>query len=219
MRWNVTVTGPDDGVDPMELVKLSDEFPNVEWGILLSRTMKGRPRYPSWAWRAKLRDVAASHPNLRLAAHLCDDFAVDVGRGERIGVADGYLRVQINGFSLMMNPPSDVPYTYVLPVASEASLQQAAHYIERKRLPASLLFDPSSGTGQRPFRWARGPLGVSMGYAGGIDPDNVQEILGEIVAVCTGPIHETWIDLCSGVRDENDAFDLKRVRRLLEAIP
>ena len=78
---------------------------------------------------------------------------------------------------------------------------------------ASLLFDPSGGRGIEPFRWPSTPLGVRMGFAGGINPHNVLGVLDDI-GLRPDPF---WIDMESGVRDTNDRFDLGRVRAVLEA--
>ena len=47
MLTTVTITGADDRVDPWELARLSEEFPHVEWGVLISTGRAGTPRYPS----------------------------------------------------------------------------------------------------------------------------------------------------------------------------
>ena len=58
----------------------------------------------------------------------------------------------------------------------------------------------------------RGVVDVRMGYAGGIGPDNVVDVLRDI-----GPVRPTWIDMESGVRT-GDKFDLAKVRRVLEQV-
>ena len=49
MLTRATITGADEGVDHTALADLSDEFPFVEWGILISEKA-GRPRYPTARW-------------------------------------------------------------------------------------------------------------------------------------------------------------------------
>jgi phosphoribosylanthranilate isomerase len=76
---------------------------------------------------------------------------------------------------------------------------------------ASLLFDPSGGRGIEPFSWPVPPLGARMGYAGGIGPDNLLDVLRAI-----GPVESPfWIDMESGVRTD-DRFDLAKARAVLE---
>lgn len=57
-----------------------------------------------------------------------------------------------------------------------------------------------------------------MGYAGGIGPDNVLEVLGDILLANGIMDRPTWIDMETGVRDEHDRFDLARVQRVLEQV-
>jgi phosphoribosylanthranilate isomerase len=69
------------------------------------------------------------------------------------------------------------------------------------------LFDRSGGL------WPPHPGGDRLvGYAGGIGPDNVADVLEQIGA--TGPY---WIDMESGVRTD-DRFDLGKCRRVCEAV-
>ena len=51
-----------------------------------------------------------------------------------------------------------------------------------------------------------------MGYAGGIKPSTVLDVLSSI-GVVDQPF---WIDMESGVRDENNQLDLRLVREVLE---
>lgn len=51
MIKTITVTGADDSVkDLNELVRMSEKFPKIEWGILLSKNNVGSPRFPSSEW-------------------------------------------------------------------------------------------------------------------------------------------------------------------------
>ncbi len=221
MLTGVTITGADDAVDPRELARLSGEFPFVEWGILFSPKRAGTPRYPSPGWLMHL-------PRMRVAAHFCGECTRATLAGEPgwmlITVAREYARLQINGFeppaaglvSLARRPHS--PHI-ILQVREERAIQDAArvaHEIGPER--ASLLFDPSGGRGIEPFRWPTPPFGLRMGYAGGINPSNVLDVIGDIAVANVMTFEDWWIDLESGVRDEHDRFDLRRVRELLEKV-
>lgn len=50
----VTMTGADDSVDVKEMLKISTECPQVEWGILASESKMGLPRYPTNHWIGRL---------------------------------------------------------------------------------------------------------------------------------------------------------------------
>lgn len=79
----------------------------------------------------------------------------------------------------------------------------------------SILFDVSGGTGLLPGAWAEADPAIHCGYAGGLNPDNVQDELLKIVAVSPSSEAEFWIDMESGVRTD-DWFDLDKVTKVLE---
>ncbi len=220
MLTRVTVTGADDDVDPTELRALSMEFPFVEWGILFSRTRFGTPRYPCTSWIQSFAQVARAS-SMALAAHFCGQCARDTLAGDECGLkalfGGVFQRVQLNGFVaaaaeplIRIAPKHSVEF--ILQARVEEEIQDAVH--AAARMPrASILFDPSSGQGIEAFRWPVAPLGVRMGYAGGIKPSTVVDVLRDI-----GPVDgDFWIDMESGVRDEHGSFDLQRVRAVLEA--
>ena len=74
------------------------------------------------------------------------------------------------------------------------------------------LFDASGGRGIAPAVWPPHP-GRLVGYAGGINPDNVLAVLAAGVGAA-GPY---WIDMESGVRTD-DRFDLKKCLAVCEAV-
>lgn len=85
----VTITGADDSVEPRDLKRFQEEFPFVEWGILVSKHKTFRedtPRFPSVAWIEELSE----HPDrphgkelglvsgVRLSVHLCGAWVRDI---------------------------------------------------------------------------------------------------------------------------------------------
>lgn len=223
MLTGVTISGADDQVDPADLIALSAEFPFVEWGVLVSSSRLGGPRYPTRRWMVELENrthelFIRRGQRMNLSAHFCGEVAREAlaNRLHPLPVLERVQRIQINGYS----PPSPgvvrfaraMPsFEIILQVRDEASLQDAARDVEEIG-NASILFDPSGGTGHQPFGWPRRPLGVELGYAGGIGPDNVLDVLRDIGAVASS---EFWIDMESGVRTD-DVFDLAKVRAVLE---
>lgn len=217
MLTRVTMSGADDGVDPAHLADLTGEFPFVEWGILYSQKREGESRYPSEEWRVEIGQLR-KRAGLHLAFHLCGQSARDTLDGSRrwIGMMAGtkaLFRVQLNGYTpiapklRMLKPDIE----WILQVRSEGQLQHAAH--DARRLDASILFDPSGGRGIEAFSYPRSPFGVRLGYAGGIAPHNVLDVLSAI-----GPVsHDFWIDMESGIRTD-DRFDLAKVRAVLEQV-
>jgi len=53
MITKVTITGPDDSIDPSELISLNNKYPFVEWGILVSQKHFGANRFPSMEYITK----------------------------------------------------------------------------------------------------------------------------------------------------------------------
>jgi hypothetical protein len=239
----VSISGADDAVDPMELFRLSIEFPFVEWGILYSEKRHGTPRYPTAEWRENLIGLmlnTARGSNLHLALHLCGKASRDVFEGKesrwfaRKDFHAPYERVQLNGFSPYKNDVTldvDVlkfcPCEFIVQCADADELKIVEDFATKNNLDfLNALFDPSGGRGIRNAEWEHPNMKkISVGYAGGIGPDNVTDVLTAIVAKPDAdPISACWIDMESRVRskeapdfEEADVFDLKLVREVLTA--
>lgn len=224
----VTITGADDGVSVRDLALLSAEFPFVEWGILMSHKRCGEPRYPTGGWIVGAKQAARA-TGMRLSAHLCGRAARAAMSGERLPTIVCeccFRRVQINGYlapaggafaALTAKTPR---IEFILQARSEESIQQVVNDAARIA-GASVLFDPSGGRGVEPFRWPVPPFGARVGYAGGIRPENIRNLVGEIAqarGLTASPADAWWIDMESGVRTDDDRFDLARVRAVLEAV-
>lgn len=219
MLTRVTITGADDRTDVRDLVALSRQFPFVEWGILHSRKRVGSPRFPTEQWVQKLTHAASEWP-IEVAVHLCgaEARAVLDGTGSIPAGFGMARRVQLNGWSLRptrdlhslraMTEQHDVEV--IFQCQSEHLLGQAA--AEAMAVGrASALFDLSGGRGIESGVFPRPPVGLSLGYAGGIGPDNV---LGVLKAI--GPVeHDFWIDMESRVRITDDALDMQKVEQVL----
>jgi hypothetical protein len=221
----VTITGADDSVSPAALADFSSAYPFVEWGILLSTKRIGEPRYPSLSWRVRLGKLRKIPP---LSLHLCGQSARDILAGDTDlmgALGEEYARVQVNGWvpsPTFRHLVCHEAREFILQVRGDEFLQPAAD--EAAAITAemdpqfvngtvSALWDCSGGRGLEPFSWPRPPLGLRLGYAGGITPDNVRDVLGAI-----GPVsHDFWIDMESGVRTD-DRFDVAKVWRLLETV-
>jgi hypothetical protein len=200
----ITFTGADDATSIESMAALSARYP-IEWAILFSPSRQGKdPRYPGVAALGRL-----SASGLRLAAHLCGDYARDVveGRDPEIPVMLGsYARLQINHAA--PNPEAIAAYSKRVGVPCIA---QARGETFPDDTSISWLFDASGGRGIAPKAWPRHP-GRTVGYAGGIGPDNVASSLAAIAA--DGPY---WIDMESGVRT-GDLFNLDLVAAVCEEV-
>jgi len=76
----VTITGADDGVDPSDLLSLSQRYPFVEWGVLVSWKRYGTLRYPSPQWIDTLALAQRVSGTGAFAAHLCGEAMRDAVR-------------------------------------------------------------------------------------------------------------------------------------------
>lgn len=78
-----------------------------------------------------------------------------------------------------------------------------------------ILFDRSGGKGIAPtgLDWTEAPQGAFCGYAGGIGPDNLEEMVQRASGLAGGQPY--WIDMESRVR-EKDVLKIDRVARVLD---
>ena len=224
----VTVTGADDRVAHEDMARLSAEFPFLEWGILYSASRHGTARYPSIEWSRELQNRAYASARVRLSAHLCGSMARACMAGvigPLYGVGPDFQRVQVNGYEAgrakSLRAPFAEPegFEFILQARNEEELQVAAlDAVTAGR--CAVLYDPSGGTGQRlklPSRLPPATVGLRVGFAGGVAPSNVAEVLGEVREVNDGD-WPAWLDMESGVRDAGDRLDLAAVRSVLETV-
>lgn len=221
MITRVTITGADDSVNPQDLAHISSEFPFVEWGILVSRTQFGKPRYPSLDWISKLYNLKMDILKLPLSMHLCGSYVRDLVQGEPIPDIVGWIsffeRMQLNFHA--------IPHTH-----TEGMLQNLANcglfreYIfqydgvndgiariaQKAGITTSVLFDKSGGAGILPDEWPALIDDMKCGYAGGLGPVNLKEQI-ELIEAKAGDA-EIWIDMETHVRSSDDTFlDLGKV--------
>lgn len=223
----VTVTGADDSVNPDDLVKIFEEYPFVEFGILLSKKWHGYKRFPSRAWLEKLHGLYQKE-KIPLSGHLCGQFVRDFCLGENTfvheyGFWEMFDRFQLNFHAEFHATPHPGNFLWVISAYSDS--RQFIFQIDgvndnlfelaknNKNNMVVPLFDLSGGIGVLPEKWPE-PDGY-CGYAGGLSPDNLTEQLRQIARVVGhGPI---WIDAETHLRSQDDMlFDLIKVRRFLE---
>ncbi len=226
----VTITGADDSIDPADLVKLTEDFPFVEWGILLSSAGK-RTRFPSPAWLRQLKQVTEEH-KLPLSGHLCGRYVREACQGDwefinqDLGdVVQSFQRFQLN-FHAIVHRLDEEKFIRGLRGRTLRNVQFIFqlddinnHIVDVAKgggVNAVPLFDLSGGIGVLPDVWPEAREGY-CGYAGGLSPDNIEEQLPEIEKVAgEGPV---WIDIETHVRSENDRqFELSKVREFLEKV-
>jgi len=209
----ITFTGADDDTDIEEMIELAKIYP-IEWGILFSPTRRGSPRYPSIDWVTEL--VTGEHA-LRLSAHLCGGYSRGVlERGYTdvdLIVESRFARAQVNTADRRAGSLDVQRWAAginVQPIIYPAVEEKAA----RLRF---FLSAASGGHGIVPQAWPSPPPMMEstfVGYAGGLRPENVATHLKCIAELAS----DYWLDMESGVRDEDDQFSLSRCRRVCEIV-
>lgn len=233
----VTITGADDKTDPRRLLRLSLEFPFVEWGILLGNgvTAKGGHgfgfrRFPSHSWIEVLVELARHREQtLNLSLHLCGPFmrgAID--RGDEIvrelvspHIWNAAQRIQLNfhGVAHKVDPLQMAKHVHFSGKSWIFQLDGVNNdvflAIAEQTAMASPLFDRSGGNGIVPASWPKG-ISPYCGYAGGLGPHNLEEEISRIRAAVTGS-QRVWIDMETYVRSDADRYlDIDKVREALK---
>lgn len=220
---HITITGVDNLTEIDGLQELQEKFPWVEFGILFSMTWKENgQRFPNPAYL--LPDLIDR--NLHLSAHICGSMArqiVSTNQWEPFNNLCLYCNFLFDRIQLNVAPmyfPGIQSTQFSLPRLCKELIIQQRNTMEidvykamvNKRNYVSILFDQSCGRGQsldlsdlnlNPY--------IKAGYAGGVNPDNVADILINLFKKANHPF---WIDVESGVRTR-DFLDLDKVYKLL----
>ena len=223
----VTITGADDGTDIDWMRAMQQEYPFVEWGILVSQSQMGSHRFPSKQW---LDTLASKSDGLQLSVHVCGKWVRQICNGDWSGLLVGVepfakhaQRVQLN-FHAYAHKLEDAFFSSAQRAASKFNWQLIFQIdgvndvlLNQARvdgLNAVPLYDLSGGAGVLPSQWPKQQDGVYTGYAGGLGPRNVLDQIEKIREVASGRI---WIDMETRVRTEDDArLDEPLVIQVLE---
>lgn len=228
---HVTITGADGKINPYDLFELSDEFPLIEWGILIYPDKEGSPRYPTKGWIDHFMKWKPSF--VRTAGHLCGsavtNFFFENTPQENQEKYSKFNRIQLN-FRYDGKRPDwmttriynfhfygDIERSVI--VQQNESNNEFIKILKDRLDPGwrpMVLFDSSGGNGKQMTCIQKPLQGFRCGYAGGISPDNVDAVMSSLIA-CLPDKTEVWIDMESGVRTNNE-FDLKKVRSVMETV-
>ena len=208
----ITFTGADDAMYCKGMRELSDRYP-IEWGILIDQDRKGTRLFPSDRHVERFRTLG-----VRLCAHICGSFAIDIaaGRNPYASLA-GFSRIQVNhGRHGADQETIDRVSRFAASHGVRAVLQCGGGAFPIRSTKVDWLYDVSFGEGVRPTAF---PTIMTdhpfCGISGGIEPENVAEILAtrlSVVGAC-----QFWIDMESGVRTDG-GFDLVRCEAVCRAI-
>lgn len=223
---HITFTGVDKKTSVYALKSIQQEFPIAEFGILFSRNWATNGhRYPSPNIVNKFLDQG-----LNLSAHLCGRIAKDAYNGIFDSVFEAtsdvlmhrdFKRFQLNVATYGNFHKGSLPHTKGR--ALEFIIQQKSSSIEdteayqrfkycNPQLAVSMLVDSSGGKG------IDSGLDIvntneKIGYAGGINPDNVGDKLQTLLD--NNLVGDFWIDMETGVRTD-DWFDIDKVYSVLQ---
>jgi hypothetical protein len=231
----VTITGADDRTSTKALVELTEEYPFVEWGILVSKSSEGNPRFPTRDWIEQFviemdRLDRARRRNAWLSMHVCGFWVrrllqgIDTEELYRFRSFPRFQRYQLNFHAEVhrMDWPAfeALADRYFLhrQIIFQMDGTNEALFVRASQSKANVvpLFDRSGGAGVTPQRWpAPFTPNVYQGYAGGLGPGNLPTELPRI-AESAGDAR-IWIDMERNVRSEDDMdLDLDKVRAVLE---
>ena len=222
----VTVTGADDRTSIHDLLSLGRDFPHkIEWGLLLSRSNEGTPRWPTHGWMLSLLgSLKVPEPQI-FSSHLCGRFVRELVAGdfsfarERSDILGLFQRFQINFHGLDFGEDdnlttaiwrSPVQWIFQQDGVNDFRLNLA---LADGGINAVPLHDYSHGGGVLPETWPRPVADIWNGYAGGLSPENLKEQL-KAMADMVGD-EEIWIDAETHLRNENDEFDLAKVAQFV----
>ena len=214
MLTRVTFSGIDQYTRVQDLKGLYEKYPFVEFVFLYSHhaNQKGQGRYPRTVILKSYKKA-----NLPMALHLCGKIAHDLVHDSNWSVVykelDGYMglfdRIQLNipktrHFSREMTFPEDKQIIIQL---HEGTKELFDCY---KHLPNVAGFqDASGGRGIAETEWIL-PETEPFGYAGGIHPENVVDVVRELNEICET---DFWIDMETGIRT-NDKFDVAKCEEI-----
>ncbi len=230
----VTITGADDNTYINLLMEIHNMYPFVEWGILFSPSRQGTSRYPSLKWVKMLQEKVLYYymrktPGPKLSAHLCGDYTREYLKTGALTSAfdnlpnimfgESFSRYQLN-FNSTNTPTSEEFYNGLKRCATtqiiqynKANSELCQRLIANNNPSIQFLYDGSGGRGVLPNEWQGVVPNHFTGYAGGLNPDNLEEALVNIDKSVGD--NEIWIDTETGVRTD-DKLDLKKVVEFLE---
>jgi hypothetical protein len=233
--------GIDDSVDPELLALVSSSYPFVEWGVLFRPDLVGQPRYASPEWLQTLfQTKERSGGVLKLAGHLCGSHVNTVLSGDASFVkkiaSRGFGRVQVNATAINGVNTENLSGSVELFLKAIRDAPEVEWIVQRNEetrplwepleqmkgdLPenVSFLFDSSCGKGVLPSSFPPPTEdNIPCGYAGGIGPTNVFEVLNGVMAVIGSKDRMVWIDMESSLRSTVDGVDTFSVTKSFQCI-
>lgn len=224
MKRSVTFTGVDDRTS-LDILKLLDDK-NIEWGVLVSgnNTNKGTAtRFPSFETIDRILNLGLNN----VSCHICGNFARHyVKTGDFSQIRDFLTQERVEKFSrFQLNIRGYDRYkTFIIEedihiIIQVSDLKSYQYFYQMQKLnpnKVEALIDYSGGKGKLGcFNYVSNG-NETLGYAGGINANNVTYISGYIEGRMEHNV-KYWIDMESSVRTD-DWFDLNKVSEVLSEI-
>ena len=218
---HITFTGIDAKTDIRDLIEIQLEFPIAEFGVLTSyHWNENGNRYLNPAF---LSNLYAGNGKLNLALHVCGSMAHVAANGywnkvnnRMFNTLGLFKRVQLNVANRTDNPYrlASTPNRHTEVIIQQKGIHDIEMFEHSKWMNVSVLLDASGGQGiDTPIKvLSNAGKPFKVGYAGGINPDNVADRLAYLLQ--HDEVGDFWIDMESGVRTD-DWFDTTKVCRVL----
>lgn len=205
----VTLTGIDYNTHLSAIA----EFPEwVEFGILYTWTPENRNRYPGRATVVRMLETLSGR---RLALHVCGQAARHLLASESLQDMTDYVqRIQVNGI-VSAQELTDICQSYPHHKIITQHTRKNAGLCIPDIPNHALLVDDSGGRGRSPDHWDRPVTKKSVGFAGGLGPDNITSEISRIQSIATG---DWWVDMEGKLRDEEDWFDVDKAAAIVLAV-
>lgn len=219
-----------------DIINLGTRYPMAEFAIQ-AHPSKFQGHMPRYIWFDTLM-YAARTTNVQLAMHVNSEWRTELCRGHipyelrRMWNMKRYngkpiigrVQININGgkdyWRFYANKVADIIRAYPdIKFILQYTPKQAARLqrLDKTGVPFLTLFDASGGCGKLPDKWiAPAFTNHSMGYSGGLSPENVAENLAKIDSVLPRG-YETWIDAEGKLKNaDTKQFDVARAELYIQ---
>ena len=239
MNYRCTFTGVDEQSSFSEIEKLTKRFPFIEWGILYSKSKSGNDnRYPSLDF-IKSFGYFCKAKKISNALHVCGEQARTLMLDSSFELDNKFIkdtifshnlfnRVQVN---VNLSDPNHkygigiMDRLFYLPKLILQYNENNAEFIKNLQRPLwnygrtiDVLIDGSLGLGKEITDFSVPDLSFNhaLGFAGGINPENILNILQQLPkADSITNVSTLGIDVESGIRT-NDVLSLEKCEFIAE---
>lgn len=235
MRFTCTFTGVDHTVDLNDLYHLSAKFPFIEWGLLFSKKRAGNElKYP--VFEAIEEFIKWKPDHVKASLHLCGGLATTTFLLTPNHPFGAKISKLVNKFNRIQLNITGIKNDYVAGIFKQVKIFENPFIIQYNENNTKLintllsdnqynkfihvLKDASGGNGivSEDFSIPESCSNTSIGFAGGLGPDNIERLFPKIYnSVISENVEGKnnnpmfWIDMESKIRNENNEFDLKKV--------